>query len=40
MMFLVEPTRREGLKRLLTGFGGMAQGCRLEERGAESWVAR
>ena len=39
MMFLVEPTRREGLKRLLTGFGGMAQGCRLEERGAESWVA-
>ena len=40
MMFLVEPTRREGLKRLLTGFGGMAQGCRLEERGAESWVVR
>jgi D-glycero-alpha-D-manno-heptose-7-phosphate kinase len=38
MMFLVEPTRREGLKRLLTGFGGVAQGCRLEERGAESWV--
>jgi len=40
MMFLVEPTRREGLKRLLTGFGGVAQGCRLEERGAESWVVR
>jgi D-glycero-alpha-D-manno-heptose-7-phosphate kinase len=40
MMFLVEPTRREALKRLLTGFGGMAQGCRLEERGAESWVVR
>ena len=39
MMFLVEPTRREALKRLLTGFGGTAQGCRLEERGAESWVA-
>jgi D-glycero-alpha-D-manno-heptose-7-phosphate kinase len=39
MMFLVEPTRREALKRLLTGFGGVAQGCRLEERGAESWVA-
>ena len=38
MMFLVEPTRREGLKRLLTGFGGTAQGCRLEERGAESWI--
>ena len=38
MMFLVEPTRGEGLKRLLTGFGGIAQGCRLEERGAESWV--
>jgi D-glycero-alpha-D-manno-heptose-7-phosphate kinase len=39
MMFLVEPTRREALKQLLTGFGGVAQGCRLEERGAESWVA-
>jgi D-glycero-alpha-D-manno-heptose-7-phosphate kinase len=39
MMFLVEPTRREALKRLLTAFGGMAQGCRLEERGAESWIA-
>ena len=39
MMFLVEPTRREALKRLLTGFGGMAQGCRLEAGGAESWVA-
>jgi len=38
MMFLVDPTRREGLKRLLTGFGGMAQGCRLEAGGAESWV--
>src|SRR3546814_16628342 len=32
MMFMVEPTRREGLKRLLTGFGGPAPGCRLEER--------
>jgi D-glycero-alpha-D-manno-heptose-7-phosphate kinase len=40
MMFLIEPTRREGLKRLLTGFGGVAQGCRLEERGAESWIVR
>ena len=40
MMFLVNPTRREGLKRLLTGFGGTAQGCRLEAAGAESWVAR
>ena len=39
MMFLVEPTRREALKRLLTGFGGTAQGCRLEERGAESWIS-
>ena len=39
MMFLVDPTRREALKRLLTGFGGVAQGCRLEERGAESWIA-
>jgi D-glycero-alpha-D-manno-heptose-7-phosphate kinase len=39
MMFLVDPTKREGLKRLLTGFGGMAQGCRLEAGGAESWVA-
>lgn len=38
MMFLVEPTRREALKRLLTGFGGTAQGCRLEDRGAESWI--
>ncbi len=40
MMFVVEPTRREGLKRLLTGFGGTAQGCRLEERGAESWTVQ
>ena len=39
MMFLVDPPKREGLKRLLTGFGGMAQGCRLEAGGAESWVA-
>ncbi len=39
MMFLVDPTKREGLKRLLTGFGGTAQGCRLEAGGAESWIA-
>lgn len=40
MMFLVEPTRREALKRLLAGFGGQAQGARLEPRGAESWDVR
>ena len=40
MMFLVEPTRREGLKRLLATFGGQAQGARLEPRGAESWDVR
>ncbi len=40
MMFLVDPTRREGLKRLLTGFGGTAQGCRLEAEGVRSWVVR
>jgi len=39
MMFLIEPTRREGLKRLLTGFGGQAQGCRLEAGGVRSWLS-
>jgi D-glycero-alpha-D-manno-heptose-7-phosphate kinase len=38
MMFLIDPTRREGLKRLLTGFGGRAQGCRLEACGVRSWL--
>jgi D-glycero-alpha-D-manno-heptose-7-phosphate kinase len=38
MMFLVEPTRREALKRLLNGFGGAAQGCRLEAGGVQSWT--
>lgn len=39
MMFLIEPTRREGLKRLLAGFGGQAQGCRLEAAGVRAWLA-
>jgi D-glycero-alpha-D-manno-heptose-7-phosphate kinase len=38
MMFIVEPTRREALKRLLTRFGGAAQGCRLEAGGVRSWL--
>jgi D-glycero-alpha-D-manno-heptose-7-phosphate kinase len=38
MMFLIDPTRREGLKRLLAGFGGRAQGCRLEASGVRSWL--
>lgn len=40
MMFLVDPTRREGLKRLLSGFGGMAQAARFTSIGAESWDVR
>ena len=39
MMFLVEPTRREGLKRVLRGFGGQVQAARFSAVGAESWVA-
>jgi D-glycero-alpha-D-manno-heptose-7-phosphate kinase len=38
MMFLIDPTRREGLKRLLAGYGGRAQGCRLEASGVRSWL--
>lgn len=37
MMFLVDPTRREGLKRLLSTFGGTAQAARFTNTGAESW---
>ena len=40
MMFLVDPTRREGLKRLLGGFGGVAQAARFTATGAESWDVR
>ena len=40
MMFLVDPTRREGLKRLLGGFGGVAQAARFTSTGAESWDVR
>ena len=39
MMFLVDPTRREGLKRLLGKFGGAAQAARFTSVGAESWSA-
>lgn len=40
MMFLVDPPRREGLKRLLAGFGGVAQGAAFTRTGAESWDVR
>ncbi|HEY9235596.1 MAG TPA: dehydrogenase [Phenylobacterium sp.] len=40
MMFLVDPPRREGLKRLLGGFGGVAQGAAFTRTGAESWDVR
>jgi D-glycero-alpha-D-manno-heptose-7-phosphate kinase len=40
MMFLVDPARREALRRLLAGFGGAAQGCRLEAGGVQSWTVR
>lgn len=40
MMFLVDPTRREGLKRLLATFGGTAQAARFTKTGAESWDVR
>lgn len=40
MMFLVDPTRREGLKRLLGTFGGVAQAARFTSTGAESWDVR
>lgn len=40
MMFLVDPTRREGLKRLLASFGGTAQQARFTRIGAESWDVR
>ncbi len=40
MMFLVDPTRREGLKRLLATFGGAAQAVRFTPAGAESWDVR
>lgn len=37
MMFLIDPTRREGLKRLLSTFGGTAQAARFTRTGVESW---
>ena len=40
MMFLVDPTQREGLKRLLSTFGGVAQAARFTPTGAESWDVR
>lgn len=40
MMFLIDPTKRDGLKRLLTTFGGAAQSARFTNAGAESWVVR
>lgn len=40
MMFLVDPTQREGLKRLLSTFGGTAQAARFTNVGAESWIVR
>lgn len=40
MVFLIDPTKRDGLKRLLTNFGGAAQSARFTGAGAESWVVR
>ena len=40
MMFLVDPTQREGLKRLLSTFGGAAQAARFTNVVAESWIVR
>jgi len=40
MMFLIDPTKRDGLKRLLASFGGAAQSARFTDVGAESWVVR
>jgi D-glycero-alpha-D-manno-heptose-7-phosphate kinase len=40
MMFLVDPSRREDLKRLLSKFGGTAQAARFTGTGAESWDVR
>jgi D-glycero-alpha-D-manno-heptose-7-phosphate kinase len=40
MMFLIDPTKRDGLKRLLANFGGAAQSARFTDTGVESWVVR
>jgi len=39
MMFLVDPARREGLKRLLLTFGGQLATAKFRDRGVESWAA-
>lgn len=37
MMFLVDPTRREGLRRLLSGFGGAPASAKFFGSGVECW---
>jgi D-glycero-alpha-D-manno-heptose-7-phosphate kinase len=39
MMFLVDPARREGLKRLLNSFGGQVTTAKFRDRGVEAWTA-
>ena len=40
MVFLIDPTRRDGLQRLLATYGGAAQPARFTQAGVESWVVR